>query len=240
MKKRLDTLLVERGLAPSREKAQTLLMMGVVRSGERRLSKPGVAVSEDLPLSLLSPLRYVGRGGLKLEAALDAFAIEVTGLVAADIGCGTGGFTDCLLQRGAAHVYAVDVGRGQLHYRLRVDERVVVVEGVNARYPLRLPELVDLATVDVSFISLRKVLPALGEALVESGQVIALLKPQFEADRRGVGRGGVVRDPTVRLAVQTDFIDWCRAQGWGVRGCMDSPVAGRAGNREILVYLARP
>ena len=239
MKKRLDTLLVERGLAPSREKAQALVMMGVVRSGERLLSKPGVAVSEEVPLSLVAPLPYVGRGGLKLAAALDTFAVDVTGLVVADVGCGTGGFTDCLLQRGAARVYAIDVGRGQLHYRLRLDERVVVLEGVNARYPLSLPEPVNLATADVSFISLRKVLPALGEALAPRGQVVVLLKPQFEADRRSVGRGGVVRDPTVRLAVQADFVDWCRAQGWMVRGSMESPVAGRAGNREFLVYLGR-
>ncbi|MBI2910567.1 MAG: TlyA family RNA methyltransferase [Chloroflexi bacterium] len=239
MKKRLDTLLVERGLAPSREKAQALVMMGVVRSGERLLSKPGVAVSEELPLSLVARLPYVGRGGLKLAAGLDTFAIDVTGLVVADIGCGTGGFTDVVLQRGAARVYAIDVGRGQLHYRLRLDERVVVLEGVNARYPLALPEPVNLATVDVSFISLRKVLPALGEALAAQGQVVVLLKPQFEADRSSVGRGGVVRDPSVRLAVLTAFVDWCRGQGWEVLGSMESPVTGRAGNREFLVHLAR-
>lgn len=239
MKKRLDALLVERGLAPSREKAQALVMMGVVRSGERLLPKPGMAVSEEVPLSLVSPLPYVGRGGLKLAAALDTFAIDVAGLVVADIGCSTGGFTDVVLQRGAARVYAIDVGRGQLHYRLRIDERVVVLEGVNARYPLSLPEPVSLATVDVSFISLRKVLPALAEALAARGQVVVLLKPQFEADRGSVGRGGVVRDPAVHLAVQADFIDWCGGQGWGVWGSMESPVTGRAGNREFLVHLAR-
>lgn len=240
MKKRLDTLLVERGLAPSREKAQALVMMGAVRSGERLLSKPGAAVAEEVPLSLVSRLPYVGRGGLKLAAALDAFAIDVTGVVAADVGCGTGGFTDCLLQRGAVRVYAIDVGRGQLHYRLRLDSRVVVLEGVNARYPLQLPEPVDLATVDVSFISLRKVLPTVGEALTPRGEVVALLKPQFEAERRGVGRGGVVRDAAVRLAVQADFLVWCREQGWEVRGSMESPVVGRAGNREFLVFVGRP
>jgi 23S rRNA (cytidine1920-2'-O)/16S rRNA (cytidine1409-2'-O)-methyltransferase len=236
-KRRLDVLLIERGLAESPEKARTAVMAGSVLVDEQPAVKPSGLVDEDAALRLVQPPRYVSRGGEKLERALHAFAIDLTGAVAADIGASTGGFTDCLLQRGAARVYAVDVGRGQLDYRLRQDPRVVVMEGVNARYLEALPEPLDVATVDVAFISLRRVLPPARKLLRANGDLVALFKPQFEAAKREVGRGGVVREPLLHATLIGRFAAWAVRHGFRVRGLVASPLLGPAGNREFLFHL---
>jgi len=197
-KRRLDVLLVERGLADSRNQAQRLIMSGQVRLGDRVLDKPGMRVPISAEIVVQEKLPFVSRGGVKLQAALEAFAVPLAGIVAADVGASTGGFTDCLLQHGAARVYAIDVGRGQLAWKLRTDPRVIVMERTNVRYLAALPEPVDLVTIDVSFISLRLVLPVVMGWLKPRGQIIALVKPQFEAERRQVGKRGVVRDKAVR------------------------------------------
>lgn len=241
-KRRLDTLLVDRGLAESPEKAQALVMAGVVRVNERPAPKPGVMVSDDVSVDVAEGPRFVSRGGEKLEHALEAFGVDVSGLVAADVGSSTGGFTDCLLGRGASRVYAVDVGRGQLDYRLRQDQRVVVMEGVNAR-DLSLAERVDFAAVDVSFISLRRVLPAVAgvlrrEALNRgSGTIVALFKPQFEAAKEEVPRGGVIKAPLMHATLIGRFVRWCTDNGFRVLSMTASPILGAEGNREFLFWL---
>jgi 23S rRNA (cytidine1920-2'-O)/16S rRNA (cytidine1409-2'-O)-methyltransferase len=237
MKRRLDLLLVERGLAPTREKAQALLMAGQVTVNSRVVDKPGTQVAEDAAIGLKERLLYVGRGGYKLAHALNEFRMDVRRAVCLDIGASTGGFTDCLLQRGAARVYAVDVGHGQLDLKLRLDKRVVVIERVNARYPFHLPEEVSLATVDVSFISLTKVLPSVAQHVMPGGHIIALVKPQFEAEREEVGKGGVIRDPMRHGRILGRFILWVVQQGWRLRGLTASPLEGDAGNREFLALL---
>jgi len=239
MKKRcrIDSLLVARGLAESRAKAQALLLAGEVAVTGVVALKPGTLVAEDAEVTVAAAPGYVGRGGLKLEHALDDFDLDVEGKVAVDIGASTGGFTDCLLQRGAIRVYAVDVGYGQLDYRLRRDPRVVVMERVNARYPLSLPEAVDLAVMDVSFISVTKVLPSVAGLLKPGGVVVVLLKPQFEALKAEVGKGGVVKDVMVRARVVGRFVNWFTRHGWALGGLVASPVAGASGNREFLVLL---
>jgi 23S rRNA (cytidine1920-2'-O)/16S rRNA (cytidine1409-2'-O)-methyltransferase len=237
MKRRIDLLLVERGLAPTREKARALLMAGQVLVGERPVTKAGALVADDAHVTLKQRLPYVGRGGVKLAHALDAFHLDVRRTVALDVGASTGGFTDCLLQSGAQRVYAVDVGRGQLDLRLRADRRVVVMEQVNARYPFSLPEAVSLATVDVSFISLAKVLPSVAQHVMPGGLLLPLLKPQFEAEREEVGRGGVVRKPQVHARVLGQFVLWAVERGWRVRGLASSPLLGDAGNREFFFLL---
>jgi 23S rRNA (cytidine1920-2'-O)/16S rRNA (cytidine1409-2'-O)-methyltransferase len=234
----LDVLLVQRGLAESREKAQAIIMAGSVFVGERPAIKAGTLVAPDADIRVLTGPQYVGRGGEKLAHALDAFALDVAGLTVVDVGASTGGFTDCLLQRRTARVYAVDVGRGQLDWRLRQDPRVVVMEGVNARNLASLPEECDLATVDVSFISLEKVLPAVVAVLGEGARVVALVKPQFQARREEVGKGGVVRDPQVHAAVLGRFIAWCAGRGLRLLGLTTSPLLGPAGNKEFFVLLS--
>ncbi len=236
-KRRLAALLLERGLVESYEKAQVAVMAGAVLVDDRPAVKPASLVDEAASLRLVERQRYVGRGGEKLEHALDAFAVDVAGAVAADIGASTGGFTDCLLQRGAARVYAVDVGRGQLDAKLRTDARVVVMEGVNARYLEALLEPVDLATVDVAFISLCQVLPAVRRLLRPGGRIVALFKPQFEAARDEVGRGGVVRDPQMHARLIGRFAAWCVKNGLRIRGLAASPLLGPAGNREFFFDL---
>lgn len=240
MKKRLDQLLVERGLAESREKAQRLILAGMVEVDGRPAGKPGHAYDDGTGtrIDVKQGERYVGRGGEKLEGAFRAFGLDVAGCVCLDVGASTGGFTDCLLQHGAARVYAVDVGRGQLDWRLRQDPRVVVMEGVNARYlaPGDVPESVTFAVVDVSFISLTRILPAVTQVVV-SGQIVTLIKPQFEAGRERVGRGGVVRDESVRR----DVVESVRQFGTGTcglewLGCVESPLRGPAGNVEYLAH----
>lgn len=231
---RLDHLLVRRGLAESRTEAQRLIRAGEVRVADQVVDQPGTLVAPDVPITLAARPRFVSRGGEKLEAALIGFGIDVRGWVAADVGASTGGFTDCLLQRGAVRVYAIDVGYGQLDWRLRNDPRVVVMERTNARYLERLPEPVHLVTIDVSFISLRLILPRAVGWLRPRGQIVALMKPQFEAGRRDVGKGGVVRDPAVHRRVLVEVAQAAEALGLILRGMMVSPLLGPAGNREFL------
>jgi len=238
MKKlRLDVLLVERGLAPSREKARRLIMAGQVRVDEEIADKPGRQVPAEAALNVDEGLPYVSRGGFKLAAALDHFQVDVQGWVVADVGASTGGFSDCLLQRGARRVYAIDVGYGQLAWSLRQDPRVVVMERTNARYLETLPETVDLVTLDASFISLKLLLPVATGWFGPRGRAIPLIKPQFEAGRRQVGKGGVVRDPDTHRQVLTDLLTWATVQGWGLWGLCPSPLRGPAGNVEFLAHL---
>ncbi len=243
-KQRLDQVLVERGLADSRTKAQALILAGRVFAGEKRLDKPGQGVAADLALEVRwasSP--YVSRGGLKLAHGLDHFGIDPKGMVAIDVGASTGGFTDVLLQREASKVYAVDVGHGQLDWRLRNHPRVVVLERTNARYLNRdlIPEPVDLVVCDASFISLKVVLPAALELTGPSAWLLALIKPQFEVGKGRVGKGGVVRDPALHTRVCADIARWlAEAQGWRVLGTTESPITGPKGNREFLIAARRP
>ena len=244
-KVRLDVLLVERGLAESRAKAQAMIMAGQVRVSDQVTLKPATAVATDSVLTVDSGPRFVSRGGEKLDAALEAFQIDVTGLVCADVGASTGGFTDCLLQRGAAKVYAIDVGKGILHWKLRNDPRVVVMEETNARYVQSLPEPVSLVTVDASFISLKILLPVIkkwevvgGKTQEESGDIIALIKPQFEAGKKDVARGdGVIRDPEIHRQVLLDVLGFAQTEGFQIRGLIKSPLLGPKGNAEFLVWL---
>ena len=235
-KERLDLLLVGRDLVESRQQAQRLIMAGQVTVDGSLVDKPGSRVPVGADVQVIGTSPYVSRGGYKLAAALDAFGLDVEGLVAADVGASTGGFTDCLLQRGAARVYAIDVGYGQLAWKLQKSPRVVVMDRVNARYVEHLPEAVDLATVDVSFISLRLVLPAVLQWLKARGQIVALIKPQFEAGRQQVGKGGVVRDPAVHRSVLGEILHWAGGQELGLMGLIRSPITGPAGNVEYLAH----
>jgi len=245
-------LLVERGLAESRAKAQAMIMAGQVRVADQVALKPATAVSSDSVLTVDSGPRFVSRGGEKLDAALEAFALDVTGFVCADVGASTGGFTDCLLQRGAAKVYAIDVGKGILHWKLRNDPRLVVMEETNARFVESLPEPVSLVTVDASFISLKILLPVIKKWLaplsdsppifIENGGsrrgVIALIKPQFEAGRKDVARGdGVIRDPEIHRQVLLDVLSYAQNEGFQIHGLIKSPLLGPKGNAEFLVWL---
>ncbi|MHB8620624.1 MAG: TlyA family RNA methyltransferase [Chloroflexota bacterium] len=239
---RLDLLLVERGLAPSRERARALILEGNVLLGGERHTKAGEMVATDSGLALAERQPFVSRGGLKLRQALRTFDVQPAGKVCLDVGASTGGFTDCLLQAGAARVYAVDVGYGQLDWNLRRDPRVVVLEKTNIRYLSELPETPRLATIDVSFISLSKVLPAVqrllgGTATGPAGDLVALVKPQFEAGP-GNAPKGVVRDPLVHRQVLSGVVAVARQGGWIPRGLVVSPVLGPAGNREFLLWLA--
>ena len=236
-KRRIDQLMVERGMAESRVRAQALILAGYVRADGRRIEKPGHAVPETAEIELTERLRYVGRGGLKLEGAIRHFAIDVAGRICLDIGSSTGGFTDCLLQHGAARVYAFDVGIGQLDWRLRKDPRVLVREGVNARYlqPSDLPEPVDLAVCDVSFISVTHILPVLPPLLRSPAALVILIKPQFEAGRDQVGRGGIVRDPAVHAEICARIKAAVESLGFRT-ALMESPILGAEGNREFLLY----
>ncbi len=237
-RRRLDQLLVERGLAESRAKAQALVLAGLVYSGEKRLDKPGTATAEDIAIEVRGqPHPWVSRGGVKLAHALDHFAIDPAGAVAIDVGASTGGFTDVLLTKGAAKVYAIDVGHGQLAWKLRNDPRVVVRERTNARHltAAEVPETVDLVVCDASFIGLETVLPA-AMALANPGAIlVALIKPQFEVGPARVGKGGVVRDPVLHDEVCARIAAWLPEQGWAVLGIEPSPILGPEGNREFLV-----
>jgi 23S rRNA (cytidine1920-2'-O)/16S rRNA (cytidine1409-2'-O)-methyltransferase len=252
-KVRLDVLLVERGLAESRAKAQAMIMAGQVRVADQVTLKPATAVDSESNLTVDSGPRFVSRGGEKLDAALEAFKIDVTGLVCADVGASTGGFTDCLLQRRAAKVYAIDVGKGILHWKLRNDPRVVVMEETNARFVESLPEPIDFITIDASFISLKILLPVVKKWLgpippappfpVREGGMgglglIALIKPQFEAGKKDVSRGdGVIRDPEIHRQVLLDVLTFALNEGLGVRGLIKSPLLGPKGNAEFLVWM---
>jgi len=245
---RLDVLLVERGLAESRAKAQAMIMAGQVRIADQVALKPATAISADSVLTVDPGPRFVSRGGEKLEAALEAFGMDVTGLICADVGASTGGFTDCLLQRGALKVYAIDVGKGILHWKLRNDPRVVVMEETNARFVESLPEQIAVATVDASFISLKILLPVVKRWMFPpspltplpegEGDVIALIKPQFEAGRKDVSRGdGVIRDPEIHKQVLLDVLGFAQREGFTIRGLIKSPLLGPKGNAEFLVWL---
>ena len=236
-KRRIDSLLVERGLAESWAKAQALIMAGEVEVGGKTNIKPGTLVAEGVEISIKKPSPFVGRGGIKLDFALNEFKLDVSSKVAADIGASTGGFTDCLLKRGAARVYAVDVGYGQLDWSLRQDPQVVVLERVNARYPIPITEKVDLATLDLSFISVEKVLPTVAKIVKEDGYIILLLKPQFEAKRGEVDKGGVIRSPFLHARVLGRFINWIIRHGFRLMGLVSSPILGASGNREFFVLL---
>lgn len=242
-KDRLDTHLVNAGLFESRAKAQGAIMAGLIFVNGRRVDKPGQAVPPDARIEMRGePLLYVSRGGLKLVHALDQFGIVVEGRIAADIGASTGGFTDCLLQRGVARVYAIDVGYGQLHWRLRNDPRVVVMERTNARYltPSDLPEAPHVVTIDASFISLTKILPAVHILAAERADIICLVKPQFEATSSQVGKRGVVKDPKVHQEVLAKVASHAVAIGFQLRSTVHSPIKGPQGNIEYLMYLHKP
>jgi len=236
-KRRIDSLLVERGLVESRAKAQALIMAGEVVVAGNPVTKPGSLVKEEETITLIEPPPFVSRGGVKLDYALEQFQIDVSSLVVADIGASTGGFTDCLLQRGASRVYAIDVGYGQLDYRLRQDSRVVVIERVNARYPITLPEKIDLATMDLSFISVEKVIPSVARLLKDNGCLLLLFKPQFEAKRQEVGKGGVIKQPTVHARVLGRFIAWITENSFRLEGLVASPILGASGNKEFFLLL---
>ena len=239
-RERVDRLLVERGLAPTRTRAQALVMAGRVLAGERRVEKPSETFPPDAPLRVRGgddpAARYVGRGGLKLEKALIEFQIDPTGWTCLDVGASTGGFTDCLLQHGARRVVAVDVGHNQIDWRLRTDPRVEVREGINARHLTgeEFNERFDLAVMDVSFISATKVLPAVVPLLQEGGRVVVLIKPQFEVGKGEVGKGGVVRDPAQHARVVEEVNAAAQTLGLKVLGVTDSPITGADGNREFL------
>lgn len=236
-KERLDKLLVDRGLVETRTRARAHIMAGEVTVNGTRVDKAGTEVPRDARVELAAPMPYVSRGGYKLAGALEQFGLSVTGSVAADVGACTGGFTDVLLQRGAARIYAIDVGQGQLDWKLRQDERVIVMERTNARYVDALAEAIDVAVIDVSFISLKLILPAVRKWLKPDGDVIALIKPQFEAGPEAVGKGGIVRDPAVHRTVLNDLLGWATAEGWSVRGLLRSSIQGADGNVEYLAWL---
>jgi 23S rRNA (cytidine1920-2'-O)/16S rRNA (cytidine1409-2'-O)-methyltransferase len=232
--------LLEQGLAPSREKARALILAGEVLCGDRPVDKAGELVPADAPLRLRSePMPYVSRGGLKLAHALTTFGIDPAGKVALDLGASTGGFTDCLLQRGAARVYAIDVGQAQLDWKLRSDARVVILDKVNIRYltPAQLPERAELAVMDLSFISLKLILPVVPALLQPGSSVVALVKPQFEVGRQRVGKGGIVRDPAARAEALRDVAQAARDLGFAVLGDTPSPITGGKGNVELLLWL---
>ncbi len=239
---RLDLLLVQRGLVESREKAKRMIMAGLVEVNNHISDKPGHLIPVSSEISLKKPsLPYVSRGGLKLEAALDRFPVEVKGKTLMDVGASTGGFTDCLLQRGAEKVIAVDVGYGQLHWKIRQDPRVVVFEKTNIRYlgPEQTKEPINGAVIDVSFISLKLVIPPVSHLLLDDAFIVALIKPQFEVEKGQVGKGGVVRDPSLREEVVANLSRFFEEAGWHVKGCTPSPVLGPKGNQEFLIYLKR-
>jgi 23S rRNA (cytidine1920-2'-O)/16S rRNA (cytidine1409-2'-O)-methyltransferase len=236
---RLDQLLVQRELAPSRERAQALILAGAVRVSGDRADRAAAPVAEDAVVTVEAGPRFVSRGGEKLEGALDDFGVDVARMVILDVGSSTGGFTDCVLQRGAARVYTVDVGKGQLDWKLRNDDRVNVMEGINAREGFELPEPVDLVVADLSFISLRLALPPSFRHLRERGAVVALVKPQFEAGREAVEKGGIVRDSAARASSVVAVAEHFAREGAGVIAVAASRVAGREGNREIFVHAVK-
>lgn len=239
-KQRLDVLLVERGLIDSRELARRMVMAGEVTVNGQVMDKPGMKVAADAELSVRTAPRFVSRGGDKLDAALSAFGINVEGAICADVGASTGGFTDCLLKRGAAKVYAIDVGYGQIDHRLRNDPRVVNIERTNARYLETLPEKVSMVSIDASFISLRLLLPVIKNWLTPTATIVPLIKPQFEAGRDDVGKGGVVKSAEVHRRVLEEVLSAAQSEGFSTAGLILSPLKGPAGNIEFLAWLQYP
>ncbi|HXX80328.1 MAG TPA: TlyA family RNA methyltransferase [Thermodesulfovibrionales bacterium] len=243
MKERLDILLVERGMVPSREKARALIMEGDVFVNGIPVTKAGSLVNSDVHIELKGDgIAYVSRGGLKLEAALLHFGIHLEGLIAMDIGSSTGGFTDCMLKKGARKVYCIDVGYGQLAWPLRKDPRVVLLERTNIRYleKEKIHDMIDIATIDVSFISLKNVLPKVTELVKEGGEILALVKPQFEVGKGEVGKGGIVREEQKRMAALGSIREFAEGLGLTTEGVFQSPVPGQKGNREYFLLLRRP
>ena len=241
-KQRLDVYLTENGYAETREKAKAYIMSGIIFVNDQKEDKAGTMIKEDDVVEMRGKqMPYVSRGGYKLEKAVDSFSIDLTGCVCMDVGASTGGFTDCMLQNGAVKVYSVDVGYGQLAWKLRCDERVVNLERTNARYLTHenVPDEIDFTSVDVSFISLKLVLPVIKELLSENGHVICLIKPQFEAGREKVGKKGVVRDPAVHEEVVEAIYTFCNDNGLGVKGLDFSPIKGPEGNIEYLIYIEK-
>lgn len=237
MRRRVDTLVMEKGLAESRERARALVMEGKVLVDGEAMIKPGAMVGEGVVVEVLEGLPFVSRGGLKLDHALDQFDVDVRGKTALDVGASTGGFTDCLLKRGVERVYAVDVGYGQLDWRLRSDPRVVVMERVNARHLMSLDEQADIATIDVSFISVEKILPNMTSLVKEGACIVVLFKPQFEVGKGQVGKGGIVRDPLLHARSLGRFIGWAVEHDFRIRGLIPSPILGAEGNKEFLLLL---
>jgi len=240
-KTRIDQALVERGFFESRERAQRAIMAGEVRAGDRVFAKPAEMIDTEMAISVSEKSEFVGRGGLKLAGALDHFQIDPREKIALDIGASTGGFTDCLLQRGAAKVYAVDVGQGQLAWKLRNDSRVVVIEKVNARFLSHehIPEDVDLCVIDVSFISLTLILPRAFELITENGVILALIKPQFELDRKDVGRGGIVREAALHEKAQQKIVKFSEEAKLHVVGLAPSAITGADGNQEFFICIRK-
>jgi len=240
-KSRLDSLLVERGSFSSREQARRAIMAGEVRVGDHTITKSSELVAPDASIAIAPRPQFASRGALKLAGALDFFRVDVRGKVALDIGASTGGFTDCLLQRGAAKVYAVDVGHGQLAWKIRNDPRVIVMEKLNARFLSceHIPEFVDLCVIDVSFISLTLILPNAFQLITPNGMILALVKPQFELQRKDVGRGGIVRDPVLHEKARQKIIKFVEASGKRVDGLVPSPIAGADGNQEFFICLRK-
>lgn len=242
MKERLDVLLVKKGLAESREKAKALIMSGIVYVDNNKEDKAGQTFNEDSLIEVRgNTLRYVSRGGLKLEKAMNCFGVTLEGKIAMDVGASTGGFTDCMLQNGAVKVYSVDVGHGQLAWKLRNDERVVCMEKTNIRYvtPDDVADKIDFASIDVSFISLKKVLPAVYDLLTDVGEVVCLIKPQFEAGREKVGKKGVVREQSVHVEVVDMIVSFAREMGFVTLDLSYSPIKGPEGNIEYLLYITK-
>ena len=242
MKERLDVLLVKKGLAESREKAKAIIMSGIVYVDNNKEDKAGQTFNEDALIEVRgNTLRYVSRGGLKLEKAMNCFGVTIEGKIAMDVGASTGGFTDCMLQNGAMKVYSVDVGHGQLAWKLRNDERVVCMEKTNIRYvtPDDVADKIDFASIDVSFISLKKVLPAVYDLLTDVGEVVCLIKPQFEAGREKVGKKGVVREQSVHVEVVDMIVSFAREMGFVTLDLSYSPIKGPEGNIEYLLYITK-
>jgi len=240
-KARIDQTLVERGFFASRERAQRAIMAGEVRVGDRVFAKAAELIEIDAPISIVQPPQFASRGALKLGGALDFFGVEVKGKTALDIGSSTGGFTDCLLQRGAAKLFAVDVGHGQLAWKLRNDPRVTVMEKVNARFLSRddIPEVVDLCVIDVSFISLTLILPRAFELIAPEGMILALIKPQFELRRKDVGRGGIVRGPALHEKAQQKIVKFVEEANYHVVGLVPSTITGTDGNQEFFICIRK-
>ncbi len=240
-KARIDQTLVERGFFASRERARRAIMAGEVRVGDRVFAKAAELIEIDAPISIVQPPQFASRGALKLGGALDFFGVEVKGKTALDIGSSTGGFTDCLLQRGAAKLFAVDVGHGQLAWKLRNDPRVTVMEKVNARFLSRedIPEVADLCVIDVSFISLTLILPRAFELIAPEGMILALIKPQFELQRKDVGRGGIVREPALHEKVQQKIVKFVEEANYHVVGLVPSTITGTDGNQEFFICIRK-
>lgn len=239
MKTRLDILLVNRGITDSRQKARALILEGKVLVNGKKVEKPGTMVDDSSNIELCGEnIPYVSRGGLKLEAAIKKFEIDIKDKVAMDVGASTGGFTDCLLQHGAKKVYAVDVGYGQLAWKLRTDPRVIPIERTNIRYMPKeqIPENIDIATIDVSFISLKLVIPKVMEFLKDRGEIVALIKPQFEVGKKDVEKGGIIRSPEKRQFAVSEVVKFCEQSGLKIKGVIESPIRGQKGNIEYLLY----